>query len=334
MSKSESISHPSRATGEGDLVWLGERAYPFATEGSPVQRMTDSNHLLGKPKELWAELQSKGYILIRGVHDRDAVLQGRTTVLNHLHQQGGKLDPAHPVEDGVLLKNCGSACVPFMEGENDITKSDGIANVLESDRIKKFFEKSLFEEKCRTFDYKWLRAMHVGGFTGAHTDSVYMSRGTKDLITMWTPFGDVDTSMGTIAVIEGSNSNESYAKLRDTYSKMDAEREGLKGTGWFTTDPQEILERFGGTWKTTDFRAGDALFFTMTTVHMSTKNISGLARVSCDTRWLKASETPDPRYVWEQGKRPKPSTSKFGVHADATEAGVTIEQKKLDWGFE
>eukprot|EP00041_Stephanoeca_diplocostata_P031361 m.975985 g.975985 ORF g.975985 m.975985 type:complete len:112 (-) comp23943_c0_seq12:3499-3834(-) len=60
----------------------------------------------------------------------------------------------------------------------------------------------------------------------------------------------------------------------------------------------------------------------------------GLARVSCDTRWLKASETPDPRYVWEQGKRPKPSTSKFGVHADATEAGVTIEQKKLDWGFE
>lgn len=36
------------------------------------------------------------------MHDRDAVIRGRTTVLNHLHEQGGKLDPAHPVDDGVL----------------------------------------------------------------------------------------------------------------------------------------------------------------------------------------------------------------------------------------
>lgn len=49
----------------------------------------------------------------------------------------------------------------------------GIADVLDSDRIKSFFENNLFGEKCRTFDYKWLRAMHVGGFTGAHTDRYY-----------------------------------------------------------------------------------------------------------------------------------------------------------------
>ena len=40
-----------------------------------------------------------------------------------------------------------------------------------------------------TFDFKWLRAVPHEAFTGAHTDSVYMARGTEDLVTMWTPFG-------------------------------------------------------------------------------------------------------------------------------------------------
>lgn len=35
------------------------------------------------------------------------------------------------------------------------------------------------------------------------------------------------------------------------------------GTGWFTTDPWEITEKFGGQWKTSDFKAGDVLIFTM-----------------------------------------------------------------------
>ena len=63
-----------------------------------------------------------------------------------------------------------------------------------------------------SFDFKWLRAVPAGAFTGAHTDSVYMGRGTPDLITMWTPFGDMNQDMGTIAVLEGSNHIPEYAK--------------------------------------------------------------------------------------------------------------------------
>lgn len=37
----------------------------------------------------------------------------------------------------------------------------------------------------------------------------------------------------------------------------------LTGTGWFTTDPWEITEKFGGQWKTSDFKAGDVLIFNM-----------------------------------------------------------------------
>lgn len=142
---------------------------------------------------------------------------------------------------------------------------------------------------------KRLRAVHHSGFTGAHMDSVYMSRGTPKLVTMWTPFGDVGTAMGTIAIMEGSHRLPAFAHLRDTYGAMDAEAEKLQGTGWFTTDAEECVKRFGSPWLVTDFRAGDALFFTMHTMHMSTTNVSGLARISCDTRWQLATEPADPR---------------------------------------
>lgn len=69
-----------------------------------------------------------------------------------------------------------------------MTHSEEVGKVLEGPRPKAFFE-TLFGEPCLTFDFKWLRAMHTGGFTGAHVDNVYMSRGTDKLLTMWTPMG-------------------------------------------------------------------------------------------------------------------------------------------------
>ena len=50
------------------------------------------------------------------------------------------------------------------------------------------------------------RGVYTEGFTGAHMDSVYMSWGTKDLYTMWTPFDDIPVEMGTLAMCQGSHS--------------------------------------------------------------------------------------------------------------------------------
>ena len=51
-------------------------------------------------------------------------------------------------------------------------------------------------------------------FTGAHVDNVYMSRGTAQLFTLWTPVGDVTTDMGTLAVVEGSHRGEQFAHFQ------------------------------------------------------------------------------------------------------------------------
>ena len=43
------------------------------------------------------------------------------------------------------------------------------------------------------------------GYTGAHVDNVYMSRGSDKVLTMWTPFCDITPDIGTLAVCESSN---------------------------------------------------------------------------------------------------------------------------------
>ena len=40
---------------------------------------------------------------------------------------------------------------------------------------------------------------------GAHVDNVYMGRGTSNLLTIWTPFGDNPIEMGSLAVVENSH---------------------------------------------------------------------------------------------------------------------------------
>ena len=45
-------------------------------------------------------------------------------------------------------------------------------------------------------------------------DNVYMGRGTADLLTMWTPLGDVSMDMGTLALVEASHRGEAFAHLQ------------------------------------------------------------------------------------------------------------------------
>ena len=147
--------------------------------------------------------------------------------------------------------------------------------------------------------------------------------------------------MGTLAVCEASHRLPEFARLRETYGKMDWEKDRLDGSGWFTDDPAEITRLFGGQvrhsdrispkigricvasiprirdcssykttcchscmcaqWKTADFKAGDLLLFGMATVHMSTPNTTQHVRISADVRWQPATEPIDKRYVGDFG---------------------------------
>ncbi|OWF45861.1 uncharacterized protein LOC110456468 [Mizuhopecten yessoensis] len=309
-------------------VELGTRVVTFPSP--ELQELKDSNHLLGNTQALRDQLQQQGYLFIRGFHDRKEVLEAREAVIRHVVSGGdGKIQ--EPATKGVLGARCGIGCIPFMEGKNDITHAKEVIRVLEGPRPKKFFNE-LFGSDCATFDYKWLRGIHRRAFTGAHVDNVYMGRGSQSLVTLWTPFGDVSVEMGTLCMCEGSHKLDSFKRFQETYGNLDVEAANLKGSGWFTSDPDEISAGFGGQWKTTDFRAGDVLLFTMRTVHMSTSNLTDFLRISCDTRWQPACDQLDTRFM---GQFEVESGAKFGLNAegDKISNSVTIEMLRKEWGI-
>lgn len=316
------------ATNPPRTVELGTRVVTFPSP--QLQELQDSNHLLGNTQALRNQLQEQGYLFIRGFHDRKEVLEAREAVIRHVVSGGdGKI--IEPATQGVLDSRCGIGCIPFMEGRNDITHSQEVSRVLEGPRPKAFF-KELFGTDSITFDYKWLRGIHRRGFTGAHVDNVYMGRGTKNLVTLWTPFGDVNVEMGTLCMCEGSHKLATFKRFQETYGDLDIEAVNLKGSGWFTHDPDEISTKFGGQWKTTDFKAGDAILFTMRTVHMSTSNLTDFMRISCDTRWQPACEQVDKRFM---GHFNTENESQYGLYADSRTVSnsVTMEALRNKWGI-
>ena len=271
-------------------VEVGERTLEF---GGELGELRDCNALLNDRDALQARMAEDGYLLVRGLQPREAVLEARRAIFEYMRDHGDQLQPGTELMDGVINPD---AAPTRLLGNREITHQPPVRAVLESRNIFDFFE-TCFGERPLTFDYKWLRQVGRSGFTGAHYDNVYMGRGSKRLLTCWTPFGDIPIEQGTLCICAGSHNLDSFARVRDTYGQMDVDRDHV--TGWFTNDPLEITEKFGGQWQTTNFEAGDVLIITMHTMHGSTNNTTDRWRLSCDTRFQPASDPVDERWVGE-----------------------------------
>jgi hypothetical protein len=260
-----------------------------------LTQLRESNDILHDVEKLRSRLQQDGYLLIRGFHDREQVLAARREFLQSLRNMG-RLDPNYPWEEGVVHPDNKTV----MWGKSGVKlKPDfpSFVDLVEGPRVMRFFDE-LLGGPAMTYDYKWPRAIPRGGNTGAHYDIVYMGRGTPNVYTVWTPLGDTPMELGTLAVLLGS---QHFEQIKRTYGNMDVDRDNV-ATGWFSEDPIEMVDRFGGQWASTDFRAGDAIIFGMFTMHSSLNNMTNRYRLSADTRYQLASEPVDERWI---GAEPK-----------------------------
>jgi ectoine hydroxylase-related dioxygenase (phytanoyl-CoA dioxygenase family) len=270
-------------------VQIGNRYLEMG--GAYLTELRDSNDILKDAAALNKRMQEDGYLFIRGFHKRDRVLAAREEIIN-MEKAGKK---ARDVYD----------------------EYPAFLNVVNHPEVMSFFSELLGGE-AMTYDFKWLRRISKGGSTGAHYDIVYMGRGTRNIYTLWTPFGDNPIELGTLAILQGSHK---WDKFKETYGKADSDRDGI---GWFSEDPVELVEKFGGQWATADFRAGDAILFGMYTMHASTVNQTDNIRISCDTRYQLSSDPVDERWV---GKKPT------GHQIEQPELHKTIEQARKEWGL-
>jgi hypothetical protein len=272
-------------------VRFGPRQVDFP--GDHLAELRDANALLDDPSALRQRMAEDGYLYLRELIPRQAVLAARAAIMQHMAEQEA-LVPGRPVLEGAMPR--GGKGVPMM-GRKHITHSPDVLAVLENPRLFDFFAQ-YFDEPARTFDYKWLRAVGNEGYTGSHYDVVYMGRGSQRLHTAWIPLGDIAVQQGTLAINVGSNHAPGFETVRQTYGRMDVDRDGTDG--WFATDPQQITDNYGGQWATANFQAGDVVIFGMFTMHCSTTNTTDRFRLSCDVRYQPASDPVDERWVDQQ----------------------------------
>ncbi|QHW34766.1 phytanoyl-CoA dioxygenase family protein [Paenibacillus rhizovicinus] len=269
------------------LLKVGNRELELG--GPHLTELRDSNDIVNDFDALRNRILEDGYLLIRGLHDRDEVLNARHAILQKM-QKMGKLDRDTLLEEGVMAD--GSKTI-FMGGTNEDLPE--LLNVLNGERIMRFFDQFIGEQSL-TYHYKWLRAVGKGDFTGAHYDIVYMGRGTKNLYTVWSPLEDVDYAKGGLAICLDSHH---FEELKQSYGSKDSDRDGI---GHYTDDPLVITNKFGGKWATTEFKAGDVLIFGMYLMHCSLENTTNQYRISVDTRFQSSLEQVDERW---SGKKPR-----------------------------
>ena len=260
---------------------------------------------IGQPELLNQHLEEDGYLFIPGFFSRDLILTARASVTARLAAEGA-LDPAFPVIDGM--------CRPdkALGFRGDLAKDNPeIDRVVYGPELLGFYAE-LFGEPVRHFDHTWFRAISRGQGTPPHCDLVYMSRGTHQLLSCWIPYGDVPLEVGGLMVLE--NSHRQSDRLKN-YLEVDVdlycenrprEVEKVKGKGgwshpgWLTNNPVSLREKLGGRWLTCEhWQPGDFLTFKMTTIHASLDNQTDRVRLSSDTRYQRASQPADARWVGE-----------------------------------
>lgn len=290
---------------------MGKRELEFP--GPYIDTLSEATDLLGDADALRARLDEDGYLLLRGLLEKDQVLDARRQIVEVMAEKG-MLDPSHPAMEAVKSPEGGGG---FFGGDNDLTRCTAFQQLVVSDPVMQFFE-TLRGGPIATYDYKWLRVVGPGDSTGAHYDIVYMGRGTPNVCTCWIPLGDVPYDLGPLAILMGSHR---FERIKETYGKMDVDRDNV--SGWFTNDPVEMVDRYGGRWGTTEFQAGDVLIFGMYTMHGSLTNTSNRYRISSDTRYQLASEPLDERWV---GRKPK------GHYAWMKTPTKSMEEARSEWG--
>ena len=282
-----------------------------------------SDALIGDPEALRARLEEDGYLFVPGVLDREAVRAGRMDLLGRVEAQGA-LDPAYPLEDGVLRPGATDRGL----WQSYPSTSDALMSVLRGEEMMGFFARLLAGE-IRSYDFVWLRDQPRSHGVDPHCDVVFMGRGTPDVLTCWTPFGDIPLGGGGLMLLEDSH-RKSVERIADylrqdvdsycvngpnaeavstgtmRWEHWDRPAPGREWDGEIASDAVALREEWGGRWLTApQFRMGDVLIFTMRTVHAGTDNATNALRLSTDSRYQRADAPVDERWVvGENGEAP------------------------------
>lgn len=242
------------------------------------------------------QLSEEGYLLLRDVHDPDEVAAARTEVLQRLAEVGEINDP---FDDGIASgtsyrRNSYPKREDLGRFWRSVSEGPAVRAVINGPRITNVMSK-LFQEPATHFTFAWLRTMIKGRASPLHIDHPYMNRGSKRLVTCWTPFSSISMSNGPLYILEGSHN---WSDIREQFEGHDVDLDPSR-PGHIEESAVALAKRKNSRILTSEFGLGDCLIFGMFTVHGSFDNNSktGAVRVSCDTRFQPALDPMDERFA-------------------------------------
>ncbi|RKP58294.1 phytanoyl-CoA dioxygenase [Cohnella endophytica] len=263
---------------------------------------TDSSPLLSQPDQLRARANEDGVLFFKGLLPRTRVLEVRRGILSIL-DSFGVMNPQYPLMEGMAdieaVNRYSSEELQWngvgvtLEMYRRIQKLESFHALAHSPETLAMFT-ALFNETPFPHPRNIGRIMlphRDARITPSHQDFLHI-QGSASTWTCWMPLGDVSRKLGGLAVLKGSH------------------QAGLLGV---TSNPgagglESILCGLDYEWQTTDYEAGDVLFFHCHTVHKSMPNqIPGQIRLSCDYRYQPASDVIEPSslkphgpYEWDE----------------------------------
>jgi len=192
-----------------------------------------------------AALRRDGYLRLRSVLPCDAVLAARRHIVDVLACDGLLRWGTDPM-DAVALDPARSA---GLLQRSDVASAPSVRAVLEHPALYALMQTLLATDSgdgdVATVEYKWLRAVGHGGFTGVHTDRVYLGRGTDRLLTARIPLGRTDPTLGSMLVAAGSHRSRRFAELQRTYGRGTVGSDGVE-SGWLSSvRPADRIEPRG-----------------------------------------------------------------------------------------
>ena len=273
--------------------------HSFDLQPAKFGQLRSSNDVLDDPAKLQARMKSDGYLLLRQILDPDRVRACRQELVEKLDSIQD-LDRRYPLEEAILNPESKNQQMSATGFSKRLGAGPAVRQLVHQGEMVDFY-RHYFGQSVRPLDFVWVRSVRVGNSAACHYDWVYMGRGSKRLLTSWTPIGDVPMIEGSLAILEGSHQ---FEELIESYGSIDVDDEASNPQqfkGSYSSNPVEVQEKFGGRWLTTDFKMGDLLVFTMHTMHCSLDNRSAENRIrlSVDSRYQPAAEEADGRWVGE-----------------------------------
>jgi ectoine hydroxylase-related dioxygenase (phytanoyl-CoA dioxygenase family) len=240
-----------------------------------MQPLVDSAPLIENGAALAERLDEDGYLYVKGLLPRAAVLEVCERFLAEA-ADAGWLKEGTAVADGIAepTKACVDPEAPFVEVlRRFYRRPEGHALKLHRS-ILGLFER-LFGEPVLAHPLLIPRCIFPQRpefTTPSHQDFPHI-QGTTETMSLWWPLGDCPAVMGGLAIARGSH--------------KDGVRDFTVSNG---AGAMEVIDPLEGSWVAGPMAAGDVLIFHSLTVHKGLPNLTDRLRISLDNRYQRASE--------------------------------------------